>query len=406
MFSLTQFYRLNRRVVIWALFFGALWSLREFFGLVFLTFVLAFVVAPGAEFMQRRLCLPYRASLVVVYLLLVLALAAFVRFVTPQVAAEAKVLSGSLGTLEQRLVATKAMLVARHPALDAALTEYARSALDDETAARIDRTLEAERAKLAPSPGADPGAPAAPDTPLGRYQALEDRLLLGALVSKQFERVRHEVPALVKALYKATATMLLALLFSFLILVDLARLRAQLKDLGASRLKDFYEEAAQPVLNFTALVGRAIQAQALIACANTLLTCLGMLLLGLPSISMLSLVVFVCSFVPVLGVFLSTTPMLLVALNAGGLGLSVGVVGMILLIHVIEAYLLNPLIYSQHLRLNPVLTLLILYIGYHACGVWGLLLGVPVARYVIHDVLGVPVAGGAALPALAMPGGR
>ncbi|MBI5618674.1 MAG: AI-2E family transporter [Gammaproteobacteria bacterium] len=393
MFSLSQFYRLNRRVVIWALFFGALWMLRDFFGLVFLTFVLAFVVAPGAEFLQRRLRLPYRASLVAVYGLLVVALVSFVRFVTPQVAGEAKELIDNLGAVEERIVDAKRVLVDGYPQLGGALKEYARSALDDETTARIDRTLAEERVTLGVPASADFDAPAAPETPLGRYHAIEDHLLLGALVSKQFARVRTEVPALIKALYKATATMLLALLFSFLVLVDLARLRAQIRDLGESRLKDFYEEAAQPVVSFTNLVGRAIQAQALIACANTLLTVFGMLLLGLPSISMLALVVFVCSFVPVLGVFLSTTPMVLVALNAGGLGLSFGVIGMILVIHVIEAYFLNPLIYSQHLRLNPVLTLLILYIGYHAFGVWGLLLGVPVARYVIHDVLGVPTAG-------------
>jgi predicted PurR-regulated permease PerM len=48
------------------------------------------------------------------------------------------------------------------------------------------------------------------------------------------------------------------------------------------------------------------------------------------------------------------------------------------------------LIYGKHLKLNPVLTLIILYVGYHAFGFWGLLLGVPLARYFIHDVLGVP----------------
>jgi predicted PurR-regulated permease PerM len=50
---------------------------------------------------------------------------------------------------------------------------------------------------------------------------------------------------------------------------------------------------------------------------------------------------------------------------------------------------LNPIIYGKHLKLNPVFTLIILYVGYHAFGLWGMLLGVPVARYFIHHVLGV-----------------
>jgi predicted PurR-regulated permease PerM len=63
---------------------------------------------------------------------------------------------------------------------------------------------------------------------------------------------------------------------------------------------------------------------------------------------------------------------------------------MIIIIHAIEAYVLNPLVYGRHLKLNPVLTLIILFVAYHAFGLWGMLLGVPVARYFIHDVLGVP----------------
>src|SRR5690606_35777296 len=105
-------------------------------------------------------------------------------------------------------------------------------------------------------------------------------------------------------------------------------------------------------------------------------------------VAMLSMIVFVCSFIPVLGVFLSTTPIVLVALNTGGPALSLAAIGMVVLIHMIEAYLLNPMIYGRHLRLNPVLTLIILYVGYHAFGLWGMLLGVPVARYCIHDGTG------------------
>jgi len=157
-----------------------------------------------------------------------------------------------------------------------------------------------------------------------------------------------------------------------------------------SRVGDFYEEAAQPIMRFGMLVGRAIEAQASIALLNTVLTLTGLVLLGIPLVAMLSVIVFVCSFIPVLGVFISTIPIVLVALNAGGPMLTLAAVGMIIVIHAIEAYLLNPMIYGRHMKLNPVLTLIILYVAYHAFGLWGMLLGVPVARYFIHDVIGVP----------------
>jgi hypothetical protein len=64
---------------------------------------------------------------------------------------------------------------------------------------------------------------------------------------------------------------------------------------------------------------------------------------------------------------------------------------MVIVVHAIEAYLLNPMIYGKHLKINPVIVLIILFIGHHAFGVWGMLLGVPVAHYFLHDVFGVPI---------------
>ena len=43
-------------------------------------------------------------------------------------------------------------------------------------------------------------------------------------------------------------------------------------------------------------------------------------------------------------------------------------------IHFIEAYGLNPAIYSAHLKLHPLLVLSVLVVAEHSLGVWGLLL--------------------------------
>src|SRR5690606_40707522 len=94
---------------------------------------------------------------------------------------------------------------------------------------------------------------------------------------------------------------------------------------------DFYEEAAEPIVRFGILLGRAIKAQATIAVVNTVLTLIGLLILDIPLIAMLTVIVFVCSFIPVLGGFISTTPLVLFALHAGGPMLSLTAVGMIVL---------------------------------------------------------------------------
>ena len=43
-------------------------------------------------------------------------------------------------------------------------------------------------------------------------------------------------------------------------------------------------------------------------------------------------------------------------------------------IHFVEAYLLNPAIYSAHLKLHPLLVISTLVVAEHSLGVWGLLL--------------------------------
>jgi len=392
-FNFEEFYQRNRRIVIWAILFGLLWLLRDFFAIVFLAFVLAVVAAPAAEFGRKRLRLPHWLALSVVYLLYLVMLGLFVRFVVPSVAAEANRMIDNLPETELRLIEAKNRVVSQYPSLRQPLAGFLRSVMAGEAIAAVDARLarERERLGLTEQDVADANlAPMAYAGNLGQYFESQDRILLNALVAEQFERARERVPTAINALYRAITTVMLALLFSFLVLLDLNRMKAGIARLENSRVGDFYREAARPIARFATLVGRAIEAQAVIAVANTILTLMGMLVLGLPSVTMLSVIVFACSFVPVLGVFISTTPIVLVAMNSGGLMLSLAAIVLIIVIHAFEAYLLNPIIYGRHLKLNPVLTLIILYVGYHAFGLWGMLLGVPVARFFIHDALRVP----------------
>ena len=392
-FSFTEFYQRNRRVVIWVILFLLLWALRDFFAIVFLTFVLAIIAAPFAEVGMRRLRLPHWAAVTLVYVIFLVVLGTFVRFVVPSVAIEVNRMIENLPATEATLIETKNRLVRRYPALREPINGYMRSALADEALEDVEAQLRSDRQRLsltAADVTAAAESPAVPTGALAEYFNRQDQLLVNALMAVQRQRISQYAPTVTVMLYRATATTLLALLFSYLILIDLNKLKAGIGRLRTSRVGDFYEEAAPPIARFGILLGRAIEAQAAIAVINTVLTLIGLLVLGIPLVAMLSVIVFVCSFVPVLGVFISTTPIVLVALNAGGPGLSLAAILLVIVIHAIEAYVLNPFIYGRHMKLNPVLTLIILYVGYHAFGLWGMLLGVPVARYFTHDVLGVP----------------
>jgi predicted PurR-regulated permease PerM len=407
----------------WIIFFLLLWILRGFFGLVFLTFVFAFFSAPLVRFCQEKIHLPRRPAIVLVYLLMLTALAGFISFVVPRVAREANALITNFDQVQTRLLEGKRNLAVKYPSLERVLLISLHGWLKEQ----LETPAPRETPSAQPAPGRESGTPkekqatplsipfptsfsmdegltshsliqSSPETKVPEFEgqnadtsAREDERLVQLVVNRLKDTVTEYMPVMFSVLSKGSGTMLFALLFSFLITLDITRLEKEIQTLRQSRLHDFYEQTAQPVVRFAWVVGRALQAQALIACCNTMLTFIGLICLNLPSLAVLSMIVFVCSFIPVLGVFISTVPILLVALNAGGLGKAALVIGLVVIIHAIEAYLLNPLIYGSHLKLNPVLVLIILFLGHHLFGIWGMLLGVPVTFYILNDVFGVPL---------------
>lgn len=186
---------------------------------------------------------------------------------------------------------------------------------------------------------------------------------------------------------KVLFTAILSLIFSAMIVWDLPRLSQNAKMLGRSRLKAAYDEISPYVLDFFTVLGKSFEAQTMIALVNTTLSTLGMLLLGLKGVWFLSLVVLVCSFIPVAGVFVSTLPMVIVALSESGLSKVLWVIFMVIFVHAVEAYFLNPQIYSAHMKLHPLFVIVVLYVWEHLYGPPGLILAVPVTVYLLRNVI-------------------
>ncbi|CAK9238348.1 unnamed protein product [Sphagnum jensenii] len=186
---------------------------------------------------------------------------------------------------------------------------------------------------------------------------------------------------LISATSRFALQSLVSLIFSFMLVWDMPAIRRGVQSLKQSRLSIVYEEIAPVIGTFGGIFGKAMQAQSAIAVVNTALTALGLLVLQVSGVGFLSVLVFLCSFVPVAGVIISTVPIGLVAFTESGL-LQLGlVVLMVILIHAVEAYILNPVIYSAHLKLHPLLALGVLVFAEHTLGVWGLLVAVPMAVF-------------------------
>ncbi len=200
--------------------------------------------------------------------------------------------------------------------------------------------------------------------------------------------IPHYISATLNSMVSIISSLFLAFLFSFLILFDLDALRIGIHKLSESRLSPIYKELVPRLANFGSVLGEALQAQLIIALLNTLLTALGVILLGIKGeMFLISTIVFLCSFIPIAGVFISSAPIIVISLQYGGISLAFLAAGYIILIHMVEAYILNPQIYGHQLKINPVFSLILLTLAGKLVGLWGLVLVLPITTYFIREVI-------------------
>jgi predicted PurR-regulated permease PerM len=199
-----------------------------------------------------------------------------------------------------------------------------------------------------------------------------------------------------RALIAIPAEVGTALLLTILISFDMGGLKKGALRLRHGRVSRLYEKLVPNLAAVARLIGKSFSAQGVIAVINTLLTFALLRVLGLHNELLLCSIVFVASLIPVLGIILSSIPITLQALVQadGSLHLALYALLGIAAIHAFESMVLSPRIVGKILHLHPVLVLAVLVVGEHLFGIWGLLLGVPIAVYAIHvGILGERIPG-------------
>ena len=381
-----QLLPLVTRLLVWGIIFGLLTLLSSFFTLIFLTFVFAYLQSSIVDMLSLRIRW-LRTGLVFltggIFLSTIIAVSVFI---APQVYDQATGFVRGFFVYMERLDTEVLKLAARYPMLQEAIPELRKPVPP------VPPPAPAPADWATTNPGQNPTTPPTePIPPQRNFSDTPSGILLGILTGKdktvdaretikvvldQFANISRQAVGLL-------STFLLAVLFSFLIVLDMPRLTAGVHDLKNTRLRFIYIEAADTIYEFGKVLGNAMQAQFYIACVNTLLTAMGLIMMGMAKdVAFLAVIVYLCSFIPVVGVFISSIPICLIALNTGGSQLMLMSIAMITLVHMVEGYVLNPLIYGARLRINPVIVLMILTIGGKLFHIWGLILGVPVCTYV------------------------
>ncbi len=420
-----RIFSLVTRLFVWGLLIAVLWLLRPFLLLIFLTFVFAYIQAHGVDGLAHRI--RNRALRVVIVGLVVLGTLFATGFtLVPQVQEQANTF---LLNKDQYIADADDRLddfFRKYPSIYTSLSKHQRGKEPDLTAAfggprtpgsvpapsglvLIDgevvrqptagsappgdgeqppRDGEQPRREGPPTPA--PGA-SDPADPRGERAGEPEKLhIVRDFVASVGESLARNPLEIVQSGLGYASSFLLALLFSFLIVLDLPKLKRGIHGLSTTKIGFIYDEVADNIAGFGRVLGRALEAQLFIAICNTILTAIGIWIMGIDNILVLSTIVFFCSFIPVVGTFISSTPICLLALQSDGVGAMLLVIVMICVIHAIETYVLNPQIYGHHMHMNPVLVLIVLTIGGKLFGVWGLVLGIPIVNYVFRHAIRRP----------------
>ena len=367
------------KMLIWIVFFLCIYLLRSFFGILFITFVISYI----ASNMVRRICskinTPSREKRLrwlvttIVFVLFLSLMSGVGSYIFPRIVDQVRGFVTSVQVLLPLPV--RKALYGNQPAVPGTQLTPTEPTLIDYSENLMEKILGKERfAEFKAS---------------AEYQAALNRIIekFKHWIVQSSPEIFKQIPLIILFMVKGISDLLISILFSFIIVMQLPSLKTGFSRLQNSRLSRFYEEIVPDIIGFGKSIGRAFQAQALIAICNTVLTFLGLIFFNVPSPLFLSLIVFICSFIPVLGLFLSSLPICILGLQAGGFVLVLKLTLFIIGVHLVESYLLNPKIMGAVMRIHFLAVLIILLVAGTLFGFWGLLLGIPTFQYVFNEII-------------------
>lgn len=181
----------------------------------------------------------------------------------------------------------------------------------------------------------------------------------------------------------------MSVILSFFYTIELRQMNEFSKTfLSSQHLSWFFKDLDFFGKKFVNTFGVVLEAQFFIALTNTALTMIALFFMKMPQIFALGLMVFIMSLVPVAGVIISLVPLSMVGYSVGGIRYIVYLIIVILVIHMIESYVLNPKFMSSRTELPIFYTFVVLLVSEHLFGVWGLIVGVPIFTFLL-DIVGV-----------------
>jgi predicted PurR-regulated permease PerM len=121
-----------------------------------------------------------------------------------------------------------------------------------------------------------------------------------------------------------------------------------------------------------------VQGTTVIAAVHAVVIGVTLSILGVPLFLPLALLVFIGSFVPIVGALVAGGLAVVVTLGSNGVLAAVTVLLVLLVEHELEAHVLQPLVVGRYVRLHPLAIILVIALGATLGGIVGILVAVPI----------------------------
>lgn len=207
-------------------------------------------------------------------------------------------------------------------------------------------------------------------------------------LQEQFKKGFSTILAYVTSVGSVGVTIVLSFILSFFYTVDIDQLDSFSHLFLRSRIGWFFKDLWYFARKFVNTFGVVMEAQLFIATVNTVITTITLAFMKMPNLASLAIMVFLLSLIPVAGAIISCIPLSLVAYSVGGIQDVIYILLLIIAIHALETYVLNPQFMSSRTQLPIFFTFVILLVADWLFGTWGLIVGIPVFTFLL-DILGV-----------------
>lgn len=187
---------------------------------------------------------------------------------------------------------------------------------------------------------------------------------------------------------KLTLQIFLSILLSLFFLLEKDKISRFTSRFKAGKFKWFFINIEHFGEKFINSFGKVIEVQFLIALTNAVLSIIFLSILGFPQLIGLGIMIFFLGLIPVAGVIISLIPLSMIGYSIGGVSMVVAVLIMIVIIHALESYILNPKFMSAKTNLPTFFTFIILLFSEHFLGIWGLIIGIPIFIFLL-DMLDI-----------------